>query len=356
MLTVEINGKKIGRSHPCYIVFEAGPTHGGIEGAKELIRHAADANADAIKFQIIDADRLVADKKQLFEFDILIDKKTCERKTVSKPLCNLLKERELTSSEWKEIKLLSDELGLAFFATIAFPEEIEFVQSIGCHSIKIASSDVNHIPLIRLAAQTNLSIQLDTGNATIGEIEKAVEIITAEGNEKIIIHQCPSGYPAHIQSINLNMITTLSNMFEFPIAYSDHSPGWDMDIVALTLGASLLEKTVTRDKLTPSVEHVMSLEPNEMNAFVGMIRDVESAMGNGRRSLSEKQLMSRQKVRRGLYIKEDATAGEIIKDIKTEFRRPGNGIGPEMFDLISQYKIRCDLKAGEFIDWIHLEK
>ena len=97
-----------------------------------------------------------------------------------------------------------------------------------------------------------MCLQLDTGNSSIGEIEAAVDVIRAAGNENIIIHHCPSGYPAHLESINLNVIPTLKRMFPYPIAYSDHTPGWEMDVAALALGANLIEKSITEDRMTRS--------------------------------------------------------------------------------------------------------
>ena len=229
---VKFGNRIIGDGSACFIVFEAGPTHNGINTAKQLVKFAADAGADAIKFQMLDPERLVANKKQLFKFEILVDRETQRRKTISRPLFELLKERSFKKEEWKELKAYCDEVGLAFFATAGFEDEVEFLEELGCDSIKIASADVNHIPLIKLAAKTGMCIQLDTGNSTLGEIETAVDAIVAEGNENIVIHQCPSGYPARIESVNLRIIPTLKQMFGFPAAYSDHVPGWEMDIAS----------------------------------------------------------------------------------------------------------------------------
>ena len=172
---------------------------------------------------------------------------------------------------------------MAFFATVGFEEDLKLLVDLNCDSVKIASADVNHLPLIRKAAKTGMCIQLDTGSSTLGEIEEAVDTTLSEGNTRIIIHQCPSGYPARLQSINLKIIETLRQMFNFPIAFSDHTPGGDMDIASIVLGANLIEKTITLDRTIRSVEHLFSLEPSDMNVFIKRIRDVEIAMGNNRR-------------------------------------------------------------------------
>lgn len=339
-------GKLIGDGHPCFITFEAGPTHEGVESAKRLIRHAADAGGDAVKFQIFDPDRLVADRKQVFTYQVLVDRRTGQTETVTEPLYDILCRRSLTQDEWKELKEYSDSLGLSFFGTVAFEPDIDLLESIGCNSIKIASADINYSTLIRYAARTGQCIQLDTGNASLGEIESAVDVIRSEGNENIVIHQCPSGYPAHLESINLTIIRTLKRMFPYPAAFSDHSPGWDMDVAAVALGANLVEKTITEDRETRSVEHVMSLEPVQMREFVKTIRNVEVALGQPRRILTAEEMENRKAVRRSLHLSGPVKAGMKLCEASFEFRRPGTGIEPDRCESLLDYQFRHDFEAG----------
>src|SRR5437588_1146257 len=327
-MALKIGSRLVGDGQACFITFEAGPTHDGLATAKQLVKAAADAGADAIKFQILDPDRLVADRKQLFSYEILVDRKTGARKEKSEPLYDILKRRSLAREEWKELKAYSDSLGLAFFATAGFESEIDLVAEMGCDSIKIASADVNHYPLIEYAARTGISLQLDTGNSTLGEIEAAVDRIVRAGNERIIIHHCPSGYPARRDGINLRVIETLKAMFPYPAAFSDHSPGWDMDIAALCLGANMLEKTISLDRTTPSVEHIMSLEGTEIPGFVRAIRDLEAAFGSPRRVMQEAEIRKRDLVRRSIFLKRAMRAGETLSAEDLDYRRPGTGIAP----------------------------
>jgi len=343
---VTFEGKQIGDGNPCFITFEAGPTHHGLESAKRLVGLAAEAGADAVKFQMVDAERLVADKAQEFTYKVLIDRATGEMEEISESLYELLCRRMLNPDEWKELKAHSDSLGLAFFASVNFEEDIEMLEALGCHSVKIASSDVNHLPLIRLAARTGMCIQLDTGNATIGEIENAIDVARGEGNENIIIHQCPSGYPARLESINLNIIPTLKRMFPYPVAYSDHTPGWEMDVAAVAVGANLVEKTITEDRTTRSVEHVFSLEPDDMAAFITTIRDVETAMGTNRRVLHTEERQNRITTRRSTYLKESAAKGQRLGDAAVDFRRPGDGVSPDIYELLVDRTFTQDLPAG----------
>lgn len=346
---VTFANQTLGDGLPCFIVYEAGPTHNGLESAKELVKLAAEAGANAVKFQIFDPDKAISDKNQQFSYDVLVDRETGKTETVTESLYELTKRRCLSNNEWKEVKKVADDFGLAFFATVGFEEDIALLEELNCDSIKIASSDVNHLSLIAKAAKTGMCIQLDTGNSTLGEIEKAVEVIEKEGNNRIIIHQCPSGYPARIPSINLRVIETLRQMFDYPIAYSDHTPDIDMDIAALTLGANLIEKTITKDRTTRSVEHIFSLEPKEMASFIHRIRDVETAFGKPIRLMTDVEKEKRRMTRRSAHTLNPIKSGEKLTQSNIEFRRPGTGIQPNEIEFFLNRPLNRDIKDGELL-------
>lgn len=352
---VRFGDKRIGAGAPCFITFEAGPTHSGPESAMCLAEHAARAGADAIKFHFTDPDRIYGDRSTTFTYQVLADREAWTLETVTEPLVDIVARRTLTPDQWRAVKARCDALGLAFFATTVFEDSIGFLSELGCQSIKIASNDVTHLPLIRTAARTGLCIQLDTGNSTLGEIERAVDVVLAEDNENIIIHHCPHGYPAQPQNVNLNIITTLRAMFPFPVAFSDHSPGSHMDVAALTLGADLLEKTITEDKTTRSPEHVFSLEPDEMAGFVRTVRDVEAAFGLHRRIFGPDAAGDRLRLRRGLYLLADGRAGTPVEELASEFRRPhAGGVTPEMLDSMPGARLAEDVPSGSVVTLKHL--
>lgn len=343
---VTINEKPVGDGHPVFITFEAGATHTGYDSARQLADHAARAGADAIKFQIFDPDRLVADKSLPFSYEILVDKKSGKTQTVTEPLYDIFVRRYMPSKDWKRLIEYCNGLGLAFFATACFEEDIDLLIDTECDSIKIASADVDHFPLIEKAAKTGKCIQLDTGNASFGEIEEAVDLIHQCGNRRIIIHNCPSGYPARLESINLRLIPSLKQMFEYPIAFSDHTPGHDMDIAAVAMGANLVEKTITLDRTIPSTEHIFSLEPGEMQNFVTCIRELETALGHPRRVLHPEEKETRRAVRRSIFIKEAVQKGQRLGDVAVDFRRPGFGISPKYYKEAASRVFTRDLPAG----------
>ncbi len=351
MSQARIGNHTIGDGAHCFITFEAGPTHNGLTSALELVRQAGAAGANAVKFQMIDADRLVADRQQLFSYEVLLDRISGKRETVREPLYEILKRRELKPEEWRQVRAAADAANLAFCATVSFLEDLELLTALGAHSVKIASSDINHLPLIRAAARTGMNVQIDTGNATLGEVETAVDAIVAEGNDNIVIHQCPSGYPAHLPSIQLRMIPTLKRMFPFPAAFSDHTPGWEMDIAAVALGADLVEKTITLDRCTRSVEHMFSLEEGELAAFVHAIRSLETALGEPRRRFSAEERHKRQATRRSIFLVRNKHTGERIEKADLDFRRPGYGIPPTELDRVIGLQVARDLSAGTMLSW-----
>ena len=352
---VRIGAREIGDGEPVFIVFEAGPTHDGVETAKALVRHTARSGAHAIKFQIVDPDRLVADRKQPFSYEVLVDRASGKTETVVEPLYDILMRRVLTKDQWRDVKACCDREELAFFATVTFDDEVALLEELGCHSIKIASADVNHLPLIRRAARTGMCLQLDTGNSNLGEIEGAVDVIRSEGNENIIIHQCPSGYPARLDSINLRIIQTLRQMFPYPVAFSDHTPGTVMDIAAVAMGANLVEKTITLDRMTRSVEHIMSIEPTDMVQFVNTIADVQRAMGVPRRILHEAEEKRRLAYRRSAFLEKPGKVGDRLHDCQVIFRRPGYGLRPDQYEQMTDARLRHALPAGHMLTLFDLE-
>ena len=348
---IALGNKFVGEGHPCVIVFEAGPTHTGMETARRLVDVAVEAGADAIKFQILDARRLIGEADLEVSYGVLRDRTTNASESVTERLLDVLLRRELPRDDWRLLKRYCDERGIIFFATVDYEDTVDFVAELGCHAIKVCSGDVIHHRLIAYAARTGIPIMLDTGSSTLGEIERAVDVCREHGNERIIIHHCPSGYPARLESINLNVIKTLKQMFEYPIAFSDHTPGWDMDIAAVALGVAMVEKTVTVDRMQRGCEHMMSVEPHEAKAFVRAIRDVETAMGKARRLMSQEEAGAKLKARRSLFAVKDLKPGTVLSPDHVDYRRPGTGILPDKAEEAFGRVLKKAVRAGTMIRW-----
>lgn len=354
-----INNREINREkHGVYIVMEAGPTHYGLESAKTLVNVAKEAGADAVKFQLLYADRLMADRSVMFEYKYLErGSDGIERYVAIKELLyDILKRRELTREEWKELKNHCDTQGITMFSTATYKDEVDFlVDELGIDSIKINSSDVNEIDFIKYCASKGVNIQIDTGNADLWEIERAVIAADEEGCDNILLHHCPSGYPARLESIHLNMIKTLKSMFpDYSIAFSDHSPWWDMDIAAVALGADMVEKTITLDRTIKSCEHSFSLEPQDIKRFIKSIREVEIALGSSRRIIPSEIKQKRKAARRSPYALKYLKAGEIIGGDDFEFKRPGFGLNSEEYRFFIGKKLVKGIQAGEALTYDHI--
>ena len=230
-----INNKEVSREkNGTYIVLEAGPTHTGLNSAMKLAKVAKESGADAIKFQLLYADRLLADKSLMFNYSYLQRDQNGKETFIpfKEPLYDILKRRELEKKEWIELKSYCDSIGVTVFTTATYQDEVDFiVDELKMDSIKINSSDVNEFSFIEYCASKNINLQLDTGNSDIWEIERAVLKAEEAGCQNIIIHHCPSGYPARLESIHLNMIPTLKQIFsKYSIGFSDHSPGWEIEL------------------------------------------------------------------------------------------------------------------------------
>ena len=349
-MNVKLGNKNLDYSNT-HIVLEAGPTHTGINSAKKLVDLAVKANADSIKFQTIDADRLMADKSILFEYAYLSKNSKGEEKYIKtqEPLHEILKRRYLTKKEWRSLKEYCDKSKIHLFSTACFKDEVDFlVDDLKIDSIKINSSDISQLEFIRYVAKKQVNIQIDTGSSDLWEIEKAIVAIEEEGNENIIIHHCPSGYPAHLSSIHLNMIPTLREMFpKYIVAFSDHSPGVDMDIAAVALGAGMVEKTITLDRYIKSCEHSYSIEGEDILRFVNTIRDLEIALGDKRRVLPKEARIKRKNTRRSPYALKSLKRGNIIKAEDFEFRRPGHGLSEEEFQIYLGRSLEKDLNINQ---------
>lgn len=346
-MLISMGNKEVGEGRPVFIVFEAGPTHTGLESAKSLVEHAKRAGADAIKFQITDHNKLIHDRKLMFSYKVIDDAGRVE--TLTEPLYDIWERRWMSPEDWKVLKAFCDEIGINFFATIFSPEDVDLIAEMGCHSMKIASQDTNYQDLIEYAADKGMPMQLDTGGSSLGEVERAVDWIRERGNEKIIINHCPSGYPARLESINLKVIRTLKKTFPYPIAFSDHTPGWEMDVAAVAVGAHIVEKTITLNRTQRSCEHMISLEPPEMALFVKIIREVEVALGSNRRVLAPEERENREAIRRSAYLNCDVKAGELFKREDIKFSRPGYGIKPHEYRKFLGLSYRRDLKAGHML-------
>lgn len=332
-----LGNRPVGDGQPVLISLEAGATHSGIESAKQLAKAAAEGGADAVKWQTVNADALMADKSQMVKY------KTDQGEEREETVYQALKRRELSHDQWRELKEYCDELGLLFISTPDSKETIDLLVEIKAHALKVSKSDINHFYMVEYMAQTGLPVILD-GREKFDDVERCVSILEANGNYDTIVMHCPSGYPSEHAGIHLNTIVQIKNIFGYPAAYSDHSVGEAMNFAAIALGANMLEKTITLDRGTDAVEHSMSLEPDEIRGFVDRVRSVEAAMGNPRIIFNSRV---KPDLRRSIFAARDLASGETLSINDLDFRRPGTYYPAEHYESVIGKATNREIQAGQ---------
>ena len=322
--------RDIGSDEPTFVIAEAGINHNGsLETAKELIRAAADSSADAVKFQIWDAEKFHSKTEQI------------ER----------LRNLEFTNDEWRELKMVADSADITFFASVFNKERVDFlVDELGAPIVKIASGDITHIPLLEYVAEKKCPVIASTGMATLREIERAVEAL--ESNESPIhLLECVSSYPVDVSDLNLLAIQTLSEIFNYSVGFSDHTTGIIAPTSAVALGASIIEKHFTLDKEMEGPDHELSLDPASFERMVKQIRNVESGLGDGRKQPSKLERGSLSSMRRGMKTTRPIECGARLTSNKIKIARPATGIEPHNYDLVMGHTVKTSLDKNDPITW-----
>lgn len=343
-VSIPVGRSRVGGGEPVLVVLEAGPTHGGLGGALAIVEGAKVAGVQAVKFQLFDPDEVMADRDAKFSYEILLDEETGETELIEESLYQILLRRVLPDESWRLIAKRARELELDLFFTVAAERDIALACSLGAASLKIASGDLTYRQLIQAAAETRLPIQLDSGGGSQVEVSRALSWISeVPGASPAVIHHCPTGYPARFADIRLRAIHELKAMLGLPVAFSDHSPGWDMDVAAVALGADVIEKNVTHSRLTRDVEHLQAIGLHEVPHFVASIRSVESALQSGLSANSTASPL----VRRGCYLLKDAEAGQPVSELAFKFQRPCLGIEPWQLAGHESSRLKRSMRSGE---------
>ena len=329
-----------------FIIAEAGVNHNGdISLAKKLIDVAKDAGADAVKFQTFYAEDIVTLGSRKADYQYRAKEKT---------QYEMLKNLELSFDEFRELKRYCDNKGIEFSSTPYDVKSVEFLNEIGVNRFKVASADLINKPLIEAMAKTEKQIILSTGMATLGEIEKTISLINAFGNMDICLLHCTTSYPTPYEQVNMNVLDTLKKAFGLPVGYSDHTLGIEIPIMAVSLGAEVIEKHFTLDRTMEGPDHFASLEPDGLKKMVAAIRNVEKAFGSERKEITGEEKENIFFMRRSIHASEDVKQGGIIKDNNIKITRPFDGIEPWFLDIILDKKMKTNVKKDEPIKWENL--
>ena len=321
---IHIVGRKVGAEHSCFIIAEAGVNHNGsLEVARRLVDAAVDACADAIKFQTFKAEKLYI--KKAGYADYLNNKKS---------IYQIIKEMEMPESWIPRLAAYCDKKGVVFLSTPFDEQSVDLLDRY-VPAFKIASYEMSHIPLVKHIAKKGKPIIMSTGTAHLKEVEKSVRVIKSQGNEELILMQCTACYPAPLDSLNLRSIVTMKTKFQVPMGLSDHSREFDIGpLAAIALGANCLEKHVTLSNKLEGPDHKFAVEPEELRLMVKKIREVEVALGTGRKEVLGVERELRRFARRSVFAIENIHPGDIFSTRNTAVLRAG--------------KIRYEIKPEEY--------
>ena len=332
MALVRISNKLVGENQKPFIIAEAGVNHdNNVEKAKLLIRKAAEAGADAIKFQTYTADTLVTkDAPRYWSKELDTDEGTTQYSAFKEM-------NALTKEDYKEIKKYADEQGIIFLSTPFFLEAVDLLEEIGVPAYKIASGDLTFHQLLRKIARTGKPIIMSVGASSIADVEESVKVIESEGNRHLIILHCMLSYPCDDKNANLKKIQVLKEKFpQYPIGYSDHTRGVIPPIAAMAMGAALVEKhyTLSRDSKEPSPDHRFAVNPEELKQICEASRIIKDATGEFLEIPYSIEQKAHELARRAVVAEKDIQAGQKITPDMLACKRAGKGLHPKHLDSL----------------------
>lgn len=337
---MNIGNFKVNDKSPCFIIAELSANHGhDINIAKETIKAAKECGADAIKLQTYTADTITIDCDNKY---FQINQRTLWDGTT---LYKLYQEA-YTPWEWqKELKEYAESLDLVCFSSPFDKSSVDFLEDLDVPAYKVASFEINDIPLIEYIASKGKPIIISTGIATLEDIELAVETCKKAENDNIILLKCTSQYPAKLEDANLNTMVDLKERFGVTVGLSDHTMDIEVPITAVALGAKVIEKHFILDRSIGGPDADFSLDKKEFKAMVDSVRKAEKAMGIVSYDLDEKKMKSRE-FSRSLFIVKDVKKGDIITKDNIRSIRPGYGLHTKYYDEVLGKKFNDNLKKG----------
>lgn len=342
---MKIGNRRISDGHGCFIIAEAGVNHNGDpELAAKLIDAAAEAGADAVKFQVFRADRVAARSAPKARYQ-------AENVGAEGSQFDMIEKLELGFPAFRRLADHAARRGILFFATPFDLESLDFLVSLPVPLLKIPSGEIDNFILLRRAAATRLPLIVSTGMSTLADIDQAVRACQAAGSGDLALLHCTSNYPAAPEAVNLRAMDAMAAAFQLPVGYSDHTLGIEIALAARARGAAILEKHFTLDRTMPGPDHRASLEPGELAQMVRGIRLIDAALGDGLKRPHPSEEDTRKVARRSLVACRDLPAGTVLAFDDLDALRPAGGIGPAMVDLVVGRRIRRAMTAGEAFAW-----
>jgi N,N'-diacetyllegionaminate synthase len=336
-------GRPLGIGHPPVVVAEIGFNHNGdVDLCRQMIQSAAEHGADAVKLQTFVAGELYS--KRFMANDPADPKREI-------PLYEFFQRSELTREAYEELFAYAEELGIPLFSTPFDEGSLDMLVELGMPAIKVASPDLTHLGFIRRVAQKHLPVVLSTGMGDADEIEKAVNAVHEEGNDRIVLLHCVSNYPSRYEEMNMLCLPELKSRCKVPVGLSDHTTDNLSAIVAASLGAVMIEKHFTLDRNLPGADNALSMEPGELKELKRATVAVGKILGDGKRKLQPSEEPVKKSARRSLVARVDIEAGTVISAAMVAVKRPGTGVPPDGLERIVGKKARTKICAEELIDW-----
>jgi N,N'-diacetyllegionaminate synthase len=328
-----------------FIIAEAGVNHNGsVDLAKQLIEVAVDSGADAVKFQTFKAESLVSKSAQKAGYQ----KETTD---VSESQFDMIKKLELDVNTHKELIAYCQEKNIMFLSTPFDHDSINMLSELGLQIYKIPSGEITNLPYLKHIGSLSKQVILSTGMSTLEEVGDALTVLINAGTSKenITVLHANTMYPTPMEDVNLNAMLTIQKEFDIDIGYSDHTLGIEVDIAAIAMGATCIEKHFTLDKTMDGPDHKASLEPGELKTMVRAIRNIEKALGGGEKKPSPSESVNINIVRKSIIANQEIKKGDLLTDKNIAVKRPGNGISPMKWDSIIGTIATKDYKMDDLI-------
>ena len=328
-----------------YIIAEAGVNHNGsLETAKRLVDMAKECGADAVKFQTFKAEESTGVKALKAEYQQVNDK-------TQESQFDMIKKLELPFEDFAVLKKYCAEKEIDFISTPDGLESLKCLLDINVSRIKIGSTEVTNAPFLKEIARCGKPVILSTGMSTLGEVEKAVDILQENGVNGLELMHCTTDYPTEFEDVNLRAMLTLRDAFKVPVGYSDHTPGFEAAVAATAMGAVVIEKHITLDRNMQGPDHRASMSPKDFAEYVRHIRNTELLLGDGRKKPTPKEKVMMQQVRRSVLAARDLKAGTVLDEDMLCVKRPGTGIAPDFIPIIKGRRLKRDIAKEEPISW-----
>lgn len=320
------------------IIAEAGVNHNGsLELAREMVHAAKAAGADYVKFQTAVPEKVISSIAPKAEYQ----KATDGEGRSQLDMCRAI---HLPLGDYAGLKLLCEDEGIGFMSTPFDLDSVALLCSMNPDYMKVPSGEITNLPYLRAIAAAGIPVIISTGMSTIPEIVDAVEILTGTSEkypsvskltkDDIIVLHCNTQYPTPYADVNLRAMQEIAAATGCRIGYSDHTPGIEVPVAAVAMGACVVEKHFTLDKNMSGPDHKASLEPAELASMVKMIRNVERALGSGKKAVTESERGNIVVARKSIVAARDIKAGETFTADNVTVKRPGGGISPMMWDEV----------------------